>query len=249
MRLSRAAITLACGLGLALGGCGGSSESSSPVAGTTSRPTTTTATGAPTSTSPSRTASPAAPTHTTVSTSAAGATTSRPAAAAPSAPDGLRPGGSYSAYDNCTGACGGSVPASLLRPLHLPGRGCTPSGAHTIGGMSVLGQGPVGPAQAARQPFTAFINSRWNGARVTWLASSAYTGPILIRGRELAGAHAVGFGLGNVPYDQLQLKDSAGPSSGGTRRWPAFSRVRGPGCYAYQIDGTSFSDVIVFRAG
>ena len=188
MRLSRAAITLACGLGLALGGCGGSSESSSPVAGTTSRPTTTTATGAPTSTSPSRTASPAAPTHTTVSTSAAGATTSRPAAAAPSAPDGLRPGGSYSAYDNCTGACGGSVPASLLRPLHLPGGGCTPSGAHTIGGMSVLGQGPVGPAQAARQPFTAFINSRWNGARVTWLASSAYTGPILIRGRELAVA-------------------------------------------------------------
>ena len=82
--------------------------------------------------------------------------------------------------------------------------------------MSVLGHGPVGPAQAARQPFAVFINSRWNGARVTWLASSAYTGPILIRGREFGGAHAVGFGLGNVPYDQLQLKDSAGPSSGGT---------------------------------
>lgn len=251
MRSPQAAITLLCTLGLALGGCGGSSgSSSSSAAAPTSTQTTTTATSAATSTPrPHRTTSTAAPTHTTTATSPTGATTSSQAASAPPAPDGLRAGGFYSAYDNCSGACGGSVPASLQRPLHLPTGGCAPSGTHAMGGTSVLGNGPVGPAQTPRQPFASFINSAWSGARVTWFASPAYTGPILIRGREVGGPHAVGFGLGNVPYDQLQLKDSAGPASGGTRQWPAFSRVRGAGCYAYQVDGTSFSDVIVFRAG
>jgi hypothetical protein len=28
----------------------------------------------------------------------------------------------------------------------------------------------------------------------------------------------------------------------------AYTRVRAPGCYAYQIDGLSFSDVVVFQA-
>jgi hypothetical protein len=29
---------------------------------------------------------------------------------------------------------------------------------------------------------------------------------------------------------------------------PSYTRLRGPGCYAYQVDGTSFSRVVVFRA-
>ena len=34
----------------------------------------------------------------------------------------------------------------------------------------------------------------------------------------------------------------------GQRYRPSYTRVRGPGCYAYQVDGTSFSRVIVFEA-
>ncbi len=34
----------------------------------------------------------------------------------------------------------------------------------------------------------------------------------------------------------------------GTRYLPSYTRLLGPGCYAYQIDGTTFSRVIVFRA-
>jgi hypothetical protein len=247
----RAASTLLCALGLAVGGCGGSSSSSSSVPSPTSTETTTTATSAATSTpKPRRTTSTPASTHTaSTSTSIATSTTSSLAPVAAVAPDGLRAGGSYSSYDNCSGACSGSVPASIERPLHLSAGGCAVSGTHTIAGTDVLGSGPVGPAQSASQSFTSFINSPWSGVRVTWFASSAYRGPILIRGREVGGPHAVGFGLGNVPYDQLQLNDSAGPTTGGTRQWPTFSRVRGAGCYAYQVDGTSFSDVIVFRAG
>ena len=53
----------------------------------------------------------------------------------------------------------------------------------------------------------------------------------------------VGFGEGHVPYDELQLNGSAN-----ARSWPSFTRVRGAGCYAYQVDGKSFSEVIAFRA-
>jgi hypothetical protein len=87
---------------------------------------------------------------------------------------------------------------------------------------------------------------------VTWSSAPSYTGPVLIRGRQLGGTGAVGFGEGRVPYDELQLL-AQGMSTprglGGGREWLSFTRVRSPGCYAYQVDGTSFSTVVVFRAG
>jgi hypothetical protein len=114
--------------------------------------------------------------------------------------------------------------------------------------MSVLGNGPVGPAQPASLGVSSFVSSSWSGARVTWASAPAYGGPVLIRGGQLGGAQPVGFGEGNVPVDELQLLSSALPAPGGAREWPSFTRVRKPGCYAYQVDGTSFSTVIVFRA-
>jgi hypothetical protein len=86
---------------------------------------------------------------------------------------------------------------------------------------------------------------------VTWASTPSYRGPVLIRGGELGGAHPVGFGEGHVPYDELQLLKPGASSPGapaGTREWPSYTRVRTAGCYAYQVDGTTFSTVIVFRA-
>jgi hypothetical protein len=114
--------------------------------------------------------------------------------------------------------------------------------------MNVLGNGPVGPAHSASLGVGSFVSSAWSGARVTWAAAPGYGGPVLIRGRQLGGAQPVGFGEGNIPVDELQLLSSALPAPGGGREWPSFTRVRMPGCYAYQVDGTSFSTVIVFRA-
>ncbi|MDQ6777154.1 MAG: hypothetical protein M3071_13270 [Actinomycetota bacterium] len=98
---------------------------------------------------------------------------------------------------------------------------------------------------------TSFINSTWSGGRVTWVADPSYVGPVLIRGGQVGGAGAVGFGEGHVPVDELQLLTAAGQSSGepsGAREWPSFTRVRSPGCYAYQVDGSGFSEVIGFQA-
>ena len=89
-----------------------------------------------------------------------------------------------------------------------------------------------------------FIGSKWDAGRVTWTASADFTGPILIRGAAAGGSGgAVGFGEGRVPYDELQLYASPGKA----HQWPSFTRVRGPGCYAYQVDTASGSAVIAFN--
>jgi hypothetical protein len=109
----------------------------------------------------------------------------------------------------------------------------------------------VAPQGGADLRLTHFIGSAWNGARVTWIAQPSYKGPVLIRGARTDSGGAVGFGEGHVPLDELQLLASgqqAPPPPPGGRSWLSFTRVRAPGCYAYQVDGTSFSRVIAFRA-
>ncbi len=114
-----------------------------------------------------------------------------------------------------------------------------------------LGHGPVKPLGSPTLALASFIGSAWKVARVTWAAAKSYPGPVLIRGRQLAGPGAVGFGEGRTPYDELQLLAPivGAPSVPGEgRAWLSFTRVRSAGCYAYQVDGTSFSSVIVFKA-
>lgn len=164
-------------------------------------------------------------------------------APSPSPANGLRPSGSYAMYELCSGHCSGSVPAALERRLRLPGLG--------RGGSCPIskGSGPVEPTRSPNVKLTPFVGSAWQGAEVTWRSAPSYHGPVLIRGHQLGGAGVVGFGEGHVPYDQLQLLGPAqGTPRGPSRTWPSFTRVKAPGCYAYQVDGTSFSYVIVFRA-
>ncbi|MGI8506753.1 MAG: hypothetical protein ACR2MK_08120 [Solirubrobacteraceae bacterium] len=164
-------------------------------------------------------------------------------AGTPSAPPGLAPSIGYGTYELCAGTCSGSVPPSIRRPLHLPtgsGGACPVS----------AGSGPVRASPSQRLATEHFIGSAWLGARVTWTAAPGYKGPVLIRGRRLGGPGVVGFGEGHAPYDELQLLDAgqgapAAPKGG--RAWLTFMRVRAAGCYADQIDGTSFSSVAVFK--
>jgi len=56
---------------------------------------------------------------------------------------------------------------------------------------------------------------------------------------------------GSPPVDELRLQE---PTAGsvdeepGWREWPSYTYVPAVGCFAYQVDGTSFSEVIVFEA-
>ena len=226
---------------LALAGCGSSSPHK---AQTTAKDATTGTTTSTVKPAPAKRAQTHAQTHTTRrKPSTTPNATRTDTAPSPSPANGLRPNVGYDLYELCSGHCTGSVPAALERPLRLPGLG--PGGACPVS----TGRGPVSTVGSANIRLQGFIGSAWRGGRVTWRSSPRYGGPVLIRGRQVGGSEVVGFGEGHVPYDQLQLLDAAqGMARGPAREWPSFTRVRAPGCYAYQVDGTSFSYVIVFRA-
>ena len=137
------------------------------------------------------------------------------------------------------------MPAALRRPLDLPADDGGPCP------ITIHVNGPVSPQEiSAGVGFRRVSGSQWLAARVTWVAAAAYTGPVLIRGAMLGGG-ALGFGAGATPYDELQLLDAgrgAPQVAGGGRAWVTYTRIRAGGCYAYQVDGTGSSEVVVFRA-
>ncbi|MDQ6820623.1 MAG: hypothetical protein M3076_09870 [Actinomycetota bacterium] len=163
----------------------------------------------------------------------------------PPAPSGLAATTGYATYELCSSACGGAVPTALRRSLHLPH--LSAGGACPVS----AGGGPVRPLGSLRLAVAPFIGSPWKAARVTWISAASYAGPVLVRGRRIGGQGPVGFGEGGTPYDELQLLApgrDAPPAPGGGRAWLSFTRVRTSGCFAYQVDGTSFSTAIVFAA-
>ena len=159
---------------------------------------------------------------------------------------------------------------SLQRPLHLPhialGATCPVSGVdHRIPFLRRFGVGPGigrGPAYPIGlpaglielAPASNFDSTVWAGQKVLWFVLPSYRGPVLIRGARIDGPGRVRFDRGDVP--PLTIRIGRHPTSGapdtvppeGTRDRPSYTRVRGPGCYAYQVDGTTFSRVVVFRA-
>lgn len=251
---------------LALAACGTKAASSAtsgsaPAATATSATPTGTETGtgtAPGGTGTDTTTTPGAGTGdtATASSQSSAATTGTPGSGGrgrhghgdhglPAAPNGLTPTAGYATYEHCQGTCTGSVPASLRRPLKLPSDDGGPCP------ITINPQGPLSPRELpAGVGFHGVSGSQWLEAEVTWTAVGGYTGPVLIRGGML-GSGGLGFGTGAVPYDELQLLDAgqgAPRVTGDGRAWITYTRIRSGGCYAYQVDGAGFSEVVVFRA-
>jgi hypothetical protein len=161
----------------------------------------------------------------------------------------------------------------LHRPLHVgalaPGARCPVSPVDRRFRFAKYGVGlgigpgpayPVSKGAALRIEFpppaaTDFSTGAWGGQRVMWLVSSAYRGPLLVRGHRLDGRDAVRFDSGTVPRGELRIgvDDRGGwpvgvMSDDGQRYRRSYTRLRSPGCYAYQVDGLNFSYRVVFRA-
>jgi hypothetical protein len=145
--------------------------------------------------------------------------------------------------------------SGLERPLHLPvlkpGAACPVSHADrsvdfaSFGIAAGIGLGPAYPIMPRAVLFiqpAATLGSRvWGGQKVLWFVHPRYHGPVLVRGRRIDGSGLVRFNRGDPPGAELRMP-------AGTSERPSFTRLRAPGCYAYQIDGSSFSRVVVFRA-
>jgi hypothetical protein len=156
---------------------------------------------------------------------------------------------------------------SLHRPLHLPtvaaAASCpvSPERRVTVGvadSMALPGPGPAYPdlGPGTVLPFTwpltpdqvDFYGSGWGGNKAMWIVAARYRGPVLVRGRQLDGRHLVRFGRGRPPSAELRISTRSTGGLNGVRRLPGYTRVQADGCYAYQIDGSTFSRVIVFEA-
>jgi len=150
------------------------------------------------------------------------------------------------------------------RPLDLPwqapGEPCpTASGREVSPAYAPgLGEGPIYPVGLSTDGvlhygYTGeFEGSEWGGSKVLWVSSADYQGPALIRGYQIDGTNEVRFDRGSPPPAELQFPIGGSASSPdqepGWREVPSYTRVRAAGCYAYQVDGLDFTEVIVFRA-
>jgi hypothetical protein len=161
------------------------------------------------------------------------------------------------------------VPAPLRRALHLPhlkaGNPCpTARGLQyeneLFGGIA-LGKGRVQPLIAVRGKrdvapalrgalrfYPYYGGGGWYSLKTLWFARPGYGGPVFIRGRQLDGAHVTVFGEAPTIVDPLLRAGATTNGRNGFREWPGATFLRAPGCYAWQVDGLGFSDVIVFEA-
>ena len=160
----------------------------------------------------------------------------------------------------------------LQRPLHIPsiapGASCPTSPRDPRGDLARIigyagaawGQGPAYPAGlgADARPLlgyldpipksSEFFGSGWFGNKVLWVVDRAYRGPVLIRGRRLDGPEELRFDRGPSPTRELRIGAAPSIAPAAARDRPSYTRLRAPGCYAYQIDGLGLSYLIVFEA-
>lgn len=146
------------------------------------------------------------------------------------------------------------------RPLKLPtippGSPCPSSGGKMVApdfGLA-LGDGPVYPVGFYPDGTYYYPGGTQEGGwyllKVLWISSPDYRGPALVRGGRVDGPGELRFGEGASPESELRLDSNNSNNKTGTgwRDWPTYTRLRTPGCYAYQVDTEASSRVLVFRA-
>lgn len=161
---------------------------------------------------------------------------------------------------------GAGSPAALLkRPLDFPGlrpgQPCpathgTAVSTADFGGIA-LGRGPIRPIIAQEPPRVARRGIAylaptsapgWLGIKTLWLSVPGYQGPFVIRAKRLDRAGPVGLG-GAPTIAQLTVPSAVTATSwNGWRTVPGGTWVKSPGCYAWQVDGLTFSEEIVVKA-
>jgi hypothetical protein len=136
---------------------------------------------------------------------------------------------------------GAACPVTAVRPWSGPGQ----TG-------QVLGEGPLYPVADYfrgdtalelrpddRQPDGTYVKKvRWIGV--------GYSGPVLVRAARIDAPGSAGVTFSYTGEERDGGHYAELPRE--TNDLPATTTVAGPGCYAYQVDGTTFSRTIVFRA-
>ncbi len=194
-----------------------------------------------------------------------------PAASTPAGPaGGSSPGPTGVSGRGSVASTPAAIAALMARPLTLPtvtpGGACPTTPLITIAPGRGAGFSGSGPAQRAGHVYLAYTGrdvklwaqdrsaDGWYGIKDIWVVDGSHRGPVLIRGGRIDGSGPVELSFNPVlPRRDALVLDGGAPSlqrdpSSGWWSVPAVAFVRGPGCYAYQIDATSFTAHIVFVA-
>jgi hypothetical protein len=122
-------------------------------------------------------------------------------------------------------------------------------------GVSGIGRGPVYPTLGSSHSLLVATadtqyGGRWAGEKGFWYVKPSYRGRLLVRGGRLDGAQRLRFNGGRLPARELRIDKTDSVSwdgkPHGSRGVPSFVRLRASGCYGVQIDGTTFSRIVVF---
>lgn len=152
----------------------------------------------------------------------------------------------------------------LARRLHLPSLGqggrCPVSSGYTVNNSyftgNALGRGPVrvvladrGDILHGRVDLGGATMGSLHALQTLWFALPSYDGPFVIRAARLGKPGLIEDWPSDTGRGSGPLTVSAGATANtfppGYRAVPGSTWVRSPGCYAWQIDGTGFSEVIV----
>ena len=113
---------------------------------------------------------------------------------------------------------------------------------------ALMGEMQGGALRYSQSYSQAHYKDGWADSKVLWMAKPEVRGTILVRGQQIDGpidrGNWIGFGMGDVP-EVVLLWEVA--SQNGWASLPSETRIRAPGCYAYQVDSQKGSEVIVFR--
>ena len=162
------------------------------------------------------------------------------------------------------GTCQVRVPASLRsHPIRLPpvarGAACPASGGAIVThpGMAgvALGNGPVtaivGQSGDLVHGIVDLASSNvagWYGLKTDWAISPRYSGWVVVRGKQLDGNGPVA-ALADATVGAIVIPPGRTANTfAGWREQPSGTYVKGPGCYGFQVDGSSFSEHIVVEA-
>jgi len=189
----------------------------------------------------------------------------------PFGPTAMSNDGSASATPSPTPTATPDAWAALFRPLQFrtveQSEECpaTASSATLDNIGPVLGDGPIYPAflgpdgvfslgldVSGNEPVR--IDGRdWWGKKTLWLSVDGYDGIALVRGGRIDRDGEMLFYPGSGPEYVSALRLTVegwvhGGSPSGWREWNSGTFVAEPGCYAFQVDGEDFTDIIVVQA-
>lgn len=148
--------------------------------------------------------------------------------------------------------------AELSRPLHFPvlrpGQSCLTSRGIVINGSDfgrsvALGPGPVHPlgADGVANLISRTQQPGWLALKTLWVSEPRYQGPFLVRIQRIDGGGPAGL-LENPRLTSFYVPP--GPTALGTdgyREITGATWVKTPGCIAWQVDGLTFSNIIIVR--